>query len=75
MFDAMCNAQLGDDILGDDPTVVKLEHLGVEMMEKDAASLPGFNLSSDIAPTLEKSVDDRSQPSHHDDDRGCNQNP
>ena len=58
MLDATCNAQLGDDVLWDDPTVVKLEHLGAEMMKKDAASLPGFNLSSDIAPTLEKSVDD-----------------
>ena len=36
MFDAMCNAQLGDDILGYDPTVVKLEHLGVEMMGSTA---------------------------------------
>lgn len=36
MFDAMCNAQLGDDVLGDDPTVVKLEHLGVEMMGSTA---------------------------------------
>lgn len=37
MLDAMKNAELGDDILGEDPTVKKLEKIGAEMFGKEAA--------------------------------------
>lgn len=37
MYDAMRNAELGDDVLGDDPTVIALEKLASEKMGKPAA--------------------------------------
>jgi threonine aldolase len=37
MRQAMANAQVGDDVLGDDPTVRKLEALAAEKMNKEAA--------------------------------------
>ncbi len=37
MFEAMRSAALGDDVLGDDPTVMRLEELSADMMGKEAA--------------------------------------
>ncbi|HZH99195.1 MAG TPA: beta-eliminating lyase-related protein, partial [Fimbriimonadaceae bacterium] len=37
MYEAMLNAPLGDDVLGDEPTVTKLEELSAEMLGKEAA--------------------------------------
>ncbi len=37
MYEAMRNAELGDDVLGDDPTVIALEKLAAEKMGKPAA--------------------------------------
>jgi len=37
MRKAMYEAQVGDDVLGDDPTVKKLEELAASMLNKDAA--------------------------------------
>jgi len=34
MLDAMYNAELGDDILGEDPTVKRLENLAAKMLGK-----------------------------------------
>jgi threonine aldolase len=39
MLEAMRNASLGDDVLGEDPTVNKLEKLSAEMLGKEAALL------------------------------------
>jgi len=37
MLDAIYNAELGDDILGEDPTVKQLENLAAKMLGKEAA--------------------------------------
>lgn len=37
MYDAMMNAPLGDDVLGDEPTVMRLEEMAAERMGKEAA--------------------------------------
>jgi len=37
MYEAMVSAPLGDDVLGDDPTVQKLEAVGAEMLGKEAS--------------------------------------
>ncbi len=37
MYEAMRNAELGDDVLGDDPTVIALEKLAAEKMGKPSA--------------------------------------
>jgi threonine aldolase len=37
MREAMANAEVGDDVLGDDPTVKRLESMAAERMGKDAA--------------------------------------
>ena len=37
MRDAMANAEVGDDVLGDDPTVKRLEAMAAERMGKEAA--------------------------------------
>ena len=39
MRQAMANAELGDDVYGEDPTVNKLEALADEMLGKEAAVL------------------------------------
>ena len=39
MLEAMRNAPLGDDVLGEDPTVNRLEKLSAAMLEKEAALL------------------------------------
>jgi threonine aldolase len=37
MRQAMANAEVGDDVLGDDPTVARLEHTVAELLGKEAA--------------------------------------
>ena len=37
MYEAMVNAPVGDDMVGDDPTVNRLEAMVAEMLEKEAA--------------------------------------
>ncbi|SVE31522.1 uncharacterized protein METZ01_LOCUS484376, partial [marine metagenome] len=37
MIQAMMNAETGDDVYGEDPTVNELEQLAAEMTSKDAA--------------------------------------
>ncbi|MGO3169401.1 beta-eliminating lyase-related protein, partial [Senegalia sp. (in: firmicutes)] len=37
MRDAMYNAEVGDDILGDDPTVKKLEKMSADILGKEDA--------------------------------------
>ncbi|WP_322396241.1 beta-eliminating lyase-related protein, partial [Clostridium perfringens] len=37
MKEAMFNAEVGDDVYGDDPTVHKLEELAAKMIGKEAA--------------------------------------
>jgi threonine aldolase len=37
MYDAMISAPLGDDVLGDDPTVQKLEAIGAEMLGMESS--------------------------------------
>lgn len=39
MMEAMASAPLGDDVLGDDPTVIRLEELAAAMTGKEAALL------------------------------------
>ena len=53
MWDAMRNAQLGDDVLGDDPTVLKLEEMAAERFEKEAAIFtPSGTMANQIAIRL-----------------------
>ncbi|MEC9391557.1 MAG: GntG family PLP-dependent aldolase [Myxococcota bacterium] len=53
MWAAMQSAELGDDVLGDDPTVQRLEALGAEMLGKDAALFtPSGTMANQIAIRL-----------------------
>src|SRR5947209_8144596 len=50
MYDAMMRAPLGDDVLGDDPTVMRLEELGAEMTGKEeAVFVPSGTMGNQIA--------------------------
>ncbi len=50
MFDAMRNAPLGDDVLGDEPTVAKLERLAAEMTGMESAVfVPSGTMGNQIA--------------------------
>lgn len=50
MYEAMLKADLGDDVLGDDPTVQKLEELAAEMAGKEAAVfVPSGTMGNQIA--------------------------
>src|ERR1044072_4586628 len=50
MFEAMRNAPLGDDVLGDDPTVMRLEELAAEMTGTEEALLvPSGTMGNQIA--------------------------
>jgi len=50
MRDAMYNAEVGDDILGDDPTVKKLEKMSAEILGKeDALFVTSGTLANQIA--------------------------
>lgn len=39
MREAICNAELGDDVFGEDPTTIRLEEMAAERMGKEAAML------------------------------------
>jgi len=50
MFEAMRSAPLGDDVLGDEPTVAELERLAAEMTGKEAAIfVPSGTMGNQIA--------------------------
>ena len=50
MYEAIRTAPLGDDVLGDEPTVSKLEHLAATMMGKEAAVfVPSGTMGNQIA--------------------------
>jgi threonine aldolase len=50
MFEAMVRAPLGDDVLGDDPTVRELEQLAASIVGKDAALfVPSGTMGNQIA--------------------------
>jgi threonine aldolase len=50
MLEAMCSAPLGDDVFGDDPTVIELEALAAELFGKEAAVfVPSGTMGNSIA--------------------------
>ena len=50
MYAAMQSMPVGDDVLGDDPTVIELERLAAEMVGKDAALfVPSGTMGNQIA--------------------------
>lgn len=50
MYAAMASASLGDDVLGDDPTVTELESLSARMLGKEAAVfVPSGTMGNQIA--------------------------
>jgi threonine aldolase len=50
MYDAMQRAPLGDDVLGDDPTVMRLEEIAAEAMGKEeAVFVPSGTMGNQIA--------------------------
>lgn len=50
MYEAMFQAPLGDDVLGDEPTVRRLEELAAQMVGKEAALfVPSGTMSNQIA--------------------------
>jgi len=53
MWDAMRSSELGDDVLGDDPTVQRLEELAADLLGKDAALFtPSGTMANQIAIRL-----------------------
>jgi threonine aldolase len=53
MRQAMANAEVGDDVHGDDPTVLKLEELAADMLDKEAALfVPSGTMGNTIAMKL-----------------------
>jgi threonine aldolase len=54
MYRAMASAELGDDVLGDDPTVKKLEALAARMLGKEAALfVPSGTMGNSICIKLQ----------------------
>src|SRR5580658_7184780 len=50
MYEAMQCAPLGDDVLGDDPTVIRLEQLAAEMVGKEQALfVPSGTMGNQVA--------------------------
>ena len=49
MREAIYNAVVGDDILGEDPTVKELEELAAEMFEKKKGCLSSGTMANQIA--------------------------
>jgi threonine aldolase len=50
MYDAMMSAPLGDDVLGDEPTVTQLEELSAQKMGKEAAVfVPSGTMANQVA--------------------------
>jgi threonine aldolase len=52
MLEAMATAPLGDDVLGDDPTVIKLEAMAAERMGKEAALLTPSGTMANLVGVL-----------------------
>jgi threonine aldolase len=53
MWTAMRSAELGDDVLGDDPTVIRLEEIAAERFNKEAAIFtPSGTMANQIAIRL-----------------------
>ena len=52
MYDAMLNAELGDDEYGDDPTVNRLESLAAEKLGKEAALFTVSGTMSNLVAIL-----------------------
>ena len=53
MWDAMRSAELGDDVLGDDPTVIRLQSIAAERLGKEAALFtPSGTMANQIAIRL-----------------------
>lgn len=50
MRKAMAEAEVGDDVLGDDPTVIRLQELGAELMGKEAGLfVPSGTMGNTVA--------------------------
>lgn len=50
MYDAMCAAELGDDVLGDDPTVIALDaRIAVMLGKSDACFVPSGTMANQSA--------------------------
>ncbi len=52
MRDAMANAEVGDDVFGEDPTVGRLETMAAELMGKDAAVFVPSGTMGNLASLL-----------------------
>ena len=52
MRQAMAQAAVGDDVLGDDPTVIELQELGAEMLGKEAALFFPSGTQSNLAAVM-----------------------
>src|SRR3990172_7053013 len=52
MREAIANAELGDDVFGDDPTVNRLQALAAEMMGKESALLTTSGTQSNLVAML-----------------------
>jgi threonine aldolase len=53
MKKAMVNAEVGDDVLGDDPTIIKLQEIAAEKLGKEAALfVPSGTMGNTIAMKL-----------------------
>jgi len=52
MREAICNAELGDDVFGEDPTVRRLEALAAERMGKEAGLLVVSGTMGNLVPIL-----------------------
>ena len=49
---AMAKAELGDDVMGEDPTVIRLEEMAAEMMGKEAALFTPSGTMSNLVAAL-----------------------
>ncbi len=50
MLDAMMSAKVGDDVFGDDPTVIELENKAANMFDKETALFcPSGTMTNQIA--------------------------
>ena len=52
MRKAMAEAEVGDDVLGEDPTMVRLEHMAAEMLGKEAAVFTASGTMSNLVAAL-----------------------
>ena len=59
MLDAMMQAELGDDVFGEDPTVLKLQEVVADLLGKESALfVPSGTMSNQIAVALHTSPGD-----------------